>query len=78
MKNIVSTCVLKILPCYTVWWEPELQEPEPHQNFHPEPEPHKNDAAPQHCYLPPYAKQGKTVLIGQYFTLNASVILKLS
>jgi hypothetical protein len=38
--------VLKILPCYTVGEEPEL---EPHQNFYPEPEPHKNDAAPQHC-----------------------------
>jgi hypothetical protein len=35
--------VLKILPCYTVGYEPE-----PNQNFHPEP--HKNDAASLHCY----------------------------
>jgi hypothetical protein len=37
--------VLKILPCYTVGFEPD---PEPHGNFYLEPEPHKNDAAPQH------------------------------
>jgi hypothetical protein len=35
--------------------QPELQEPEPHQNFYPElepePEPHKNDVAPQHDFF---------------------------
>jgi hypothetical protein len=46
--------VLKILPCYTVGWEPE---PEPHQNFYPEPKPHINEAAPQHGKKPMEKRQ---------------------
>jgi hypothetical protein len=42
--------VLKILPCYTVGQELDLEPPELelHTNFYPELEPHKNDAALQH------------------------------